>query len=154
MCAASWNAINARCQRLLSLIGARTTRVTQQQRTQQQARQQQEQRTQQERQQQAQQQVNSALGDIDTFTREMAAKDMDWPVIEAKLLPRVQTLLKGVPPSQWLNIVKTQYELIKDVSAGAVRQPTQQAGQVLRPTGQGSPAAAPSNMFDAMWGGR
>lgn len=137
----------------LQLARARVIEQGQQQRTQQQAQQQQEQRTKQQQQEQAQQQVNTALTSIDTFTREMAAKDMDWPVIEAKLLPRVQTLLQGVPPSQWLNIVKTQYELIKDVSAGAVRQPTPQAGQVLRPTGQGSPAAAPKSMFDAMWGG-
>lgn len=137
----------------LQLARARVIEQGQQQRTQQQAQQQQEQRARQQQQEQAQQQVNTALTSIDAFTREMAAKDMDWPVIEAKLLPRVQTLLKDVPPSQWLNIVKTQYELIKDVSAGAVRQPTQQAGQVLRPTGQGSPAAAPKSMFDAMWGG-
>ena len=135
----------------LQLARARVIEQGQQQRTQQQARQEQEQRAKQQQQEQAQQQVNTALADIDTFTREMSAKDMDWPVIEAKLLPRVQTLLNGVPPAQWLNIVKTQYELIKDVSAGAVRQPTQQAGQVLRPTGQGSPAAAPKTMFDAMF---
>ena len=135
----------------LQLARARVIEQGQQQRTQQQAQQQQEQRARQQQQEQAQQQVNTALTSIDAFTREMAAKDMDWPVIEAKLLPRVQTLLKDVPPSQWLNIVKTQYELIKDVSAGAVRQPTQQAGQVLRPTGQGSPAAAPKSMFDAMF---
>lgn len=137
----------------MQLARARVIEQGQQQRTQQQAQQQQEQRARQQQQEQAQQQVNTALTSIDAFTREMAAKDMDWPVIEAKLLPRVQTLLNGVPPAQWLNIVKTQYELIKDVSAGAVRQPTQQAGQVLRPTGQGSPAAAPKSMFDAMWGG-
>lgn len=135
----------------LQLARARVIEQGQQQRTQQQAQQQQEQRARQQQQEQAQQQVNTALTSIDAFTREMAAKDMDWPVIEAKLLPRVQTLLKDVPPSQWLNIVKTQYELIKDVSAGAVRQTTQQAGQVLRPTGQGSPAAAPKSMFDAMF---
>lgn len=137
----------------LQLARARVIEQGQQQRNQQQARHQQEQRARQQQQEQAQQQVNTALTSIDAFTREMAAKDMDWPVIEAKLLPRVQTLLQGVPPSQWLNIVKTQYDLIKDVSAGAVRQPTPQAGQVLRPTGQGSPAAAPKSMFDAMWGG-
>lgn len=137
----------------LQLARARVIEQGQQQRTQQQAQQQQEQRARQQQQEQAQQQVNTALTSIDAFTREMAAKDMDWPVIEAKLLPRVQTLLKDVPPSQWLNIVKTQYELIKDVSAGAVRQTTQQAGQVLRPTGQGAPAEAPKSMFDAMWGG-
>lgn len=137
----------------LQLARARVIEQGQQQRTQQQAQQQQEQRAKQQQQEQAQQQVNTALTSIDAFTREMAAKDMDWPVIEAKLLPRVQTLLQGVPPSQWMNIVKTQYELIKDVSAGAMRQATPQAGQVLRPTGQGAPAAAPKSMFDAMWGG-
>lgn len=138
----------------LQLARARVIEQGQQQRTQQINQQQQEQRAQQQQQEQAQAQVNTALQGIDTFTREMAAKDMDWPVIEAKLLPRVQTLLQNVPPSQWLNIVKTQYELIKDVSAGALRPSTPQPGQVLRPTGQGSPAAAPSSMFDAMWGGR
>lgn len=135
----------------MQLARARVIEQGQQQRTQQQAQQQQEQRARQQQQEQAQQQVNTALTSIDAFTREMAAKDMDWPVIEAKLLPRIQGMLQGVPPSQWLNIVKTQYDLIKDVSAGSVRQTTQQAGQVLRPTGQGSPAAAPKSMFDAMF---
>ena len=138
----------------LQLARARVMEQGQAQRQRQQAEQEQRERAQQEQHQQAQQQVQSALTDIDAFTREMASKDMDWPVIEAKLLPRVQSLLQNVPPSQWLNIVKTQYELIKDVSAGSLRQPTPTAGQVLRPTGQGSPAAAPKTMFDAMFGGR
>ena len=138
----------------LQLARARVMEQGQAQHRRQQVEQQQRERAQQEQQQQAQQQVQSALTDIDAFTREMAAKDMDWPVIESKLLPRVQALLKDVPPSQWLNIVKTQYELIKDVSAGSLRHQAPTAGQVLRPTGQGSPAAAPKTMFDAMFGGR
>lgn len=119
-----------------------------------QERQKHEQRQQQDQQQAAQQQMQTALQAIDTFTKDVASRDMDWPAIEAKLLPRIQGLLQGVPPAQWLNVVKTQYELIKDISSGTRQQQLQTTGQVLRATGQSSPAAAPKTMFDAMWGGK
>jgi len=138
----------------LQLARGRVMERNSQQQLQAQQREHQEQQRQAQQQQQIQQERQTALQGIDAFTAEMASKDMDWPVIEAKLLPRIQTLLQGVPPSQWLNVVKTQYELIKDVSSGARQQQQTTVGQVLRPTGQGSPAAAPKSMFDAMWGGR
>lgn len=138
----------------LQLARVRQIDQTQAVQRQSQQREQQEQQQRQEQEQANQQRVNGALKDIDAFTRDVAARDMDWPVIEAKLLPRIQGLLSGVPPSQWLNVVKTQYELIKDVSAGSRGASAPSAGQVLRATGQGAPAAAPRTMFDAMWGGR
>lgn len=138
----------------LQLAQARMMQRNQQQATQQQQREQEQANQQRQQQDRAKQEVNTALQSIDSFTKEIASKDLDWPVIEAKLLPRIQGLLQGVPPAQWLNVVKTQYELIKDVSSGARQQQQTSAGQVLRPTGQASPAVAPRTMYDAMWAGK
>lgn len=113
----------------------------------QQAAQQEQQQTQQ--QQQAVQQAQTA---VDAFCKRMAATDMDYPAIEKLLLPKVQRLVQGVPPSQWANLIQAQYELIKESGAafrgGATGAP---APAALRPMGSGGGRPAPATMFDAMW---
>jgi hypothetical protein len=126
-------------------------------RTQQQAVQRQQQQVQQQTQvqQREQQAVQQGTQAVDAFCREMAAKDVDYPAIEAKLLPELKSLLAGVPPQAWAQVIQTQYRLLKSVAASSRQQaPAAPAGTVLRPTGAASPAAAPKSMYEAMWGGR
>lgn len=105
-------------------------------------------------QQQAEQaQVQQATSAVDELCKQLAASDLDYPAIEAQLLPVIPKLVQGLPPARWLDAVRTQYDLIKQV-AGKVRQSPTTSGQVLRPTGQSSPAERPKSMYDAMWGGR
>lgn len=129
------------------------------------ARNRQGQQAQQQRHQQAEQQhaaqrteqqaVQSGTQAVDAFCRDMAAKDLDYPAIEAKLLPELSNLLQGVPPQRWRGLVETQYRLLKQVATSSrSAAPQAPAGQVLRPTGQPSPGAAPKTMHEAMWGGR
>lgn len=133
-------------QHALELARARQVQAAQQQRAQQQ-------QEAQQGQQQAQQAIQQSTQAVDTFCKQMQASDMDYPQIEAQLLPVLPGMLKNIPPAQWLPIVKAQYQLIKQV-AGKARQapPPTAPGTVLRPTGAGSPAARPSSMFEAMWG--
>jgi hypothetical protein len=112
---------------------------------QQQSRQQQEQQTQQQ-----QQAVRQAQGQVDEFCKRMAASDMDYPAIEKLLLPKIQRLVQGVPPSQWAGLIQTQYELIKE-SGAAFRGGAPTAPAALRPMGTGGGKPAPASMFDAMW---
>lgn len=102
-----------------------------------------------------QQAVQQGTAAVDALCKQLSASDIDYPAIEAQLLPVVPQLLQGVPPARWAEVVRTQYQLIKQV-AGSARQQAQPqaAGQVLRPTGQASPAAAPKSMYEAMWAGR
>lgn len=88
---------------------------------------------------------------VDQFCKRMQDNDLDYQVIEDRLLPHLPKLLQGVPPRQWASVVETQYNMIKDV-AGNFRRSTPSTGSTLRPTGQESPAAAPKTMFEAMWG--
>lgn len=101
-------------------------------------------------QRQSQELVQSSLKSIDDFTKKMMASDIDYASIEAKLLPRINDLIQGVHPSQWLRTVQNAYQLIKD--AGAVDRKKTLDVPTLRPTGNPSPASAPKTMFDAMFG--
>ena len=93
------------------------------------------------------------LDAIDAFVSQMQKSDIDYPVIEAQLLPEVSNLLNGVPPQQWRTVIETQYRLIKNV-AGKFRQSApSSSGNVLRPTGANSAAAAPKTTFEAMFPG-
>jgi len=113
--------------------------------------QQREQETQQQQAQQAaQQEHQQAQLAVDAVCRRLQAVDMDYPAIEAKLIPELGNILAGVHPSQWAQKVETQYRLLKQM-AGAQRQiPT--GTSALRPTGQASPKAQPKSMFEAMFG--
>lgn len=107
---------------------------------------------QQQTQQQAQQAADHALSEVDAFCSQMKNSDLDYSIIESKLLPEIKNLIAGVPPQQWKRVVETQYRLIKSV-AGQFRQSNPaSAGNVLRPTGSGSAVAAPKTAFEAMWG--
>lgn len=107
---------------------------------------------QQQTQQQEQQAVQAATSEVDAFCKQLASTDMDYPVIEAQLLPAIPQLLAGLPPNRWKTAVETQYSLLKRM-ASTVRGASPAApAPILRPTGQGSPATAPKTMFDAMWG--
>lgn len=93
---------------------------------------------------------------VDAFCKQMQASDLDYQRIEAELLPVLPGMLKDIPPAQWVPIVKAQYQLIKQVAGRARQAPAgglQQPGTVLRPTGSGSPAAAPKSMMEAMFPG-
>lgn len=122
-------------------------------RAQQLASQQQQQRAQQvqQTQQQEQQAVQAATAEVDAYCKQLASTDMDYPAIEAQLLPAMKDLLAGVPPNRWKTAIETQYSLLKRM-ASTVRGASPAApAPILRPTGQGSPATAPKSMFDAMW---
>jgi hypothetical protein len=106
----------------------------------------------QQRQQQEQQAINTGLTEIDQFCKQMAGSDMDYPAIEAQLLPEIQNLIRGVAPSMWKHTIETQYRLLKKVAGGARNASTGPSGTVLRPTGAASPAARPRSAFEAMWG--
>jgi hypothetical protein len=120
-----------------------------------QQRQQQQEQAQQSTQQQHQAVQHGTLA-VDRLCKQLAATDVDFPAIEARLLPVLSQLLADVPPQRWANVVKTQYDLIKSTAMGAARPPaaalTAPAAPVLRPTGAGSPAQVPKTMHEAMWG--
>ena len=98
-----------------------------------------------------QQAVNSGLLEIDKFCKQVAQTDVDFPAIEALLLPEIKNLISGLPPTQWKSAIETQYRLLKQ--AAAARAPAASVpGTVLRPTGSASPAARPRSMHEAMWG--
>lgn len=121
-----------------------------------QQRQQAEQQTQQQAQQQ-QQAVQAAQGEVDMLCKRLQGTDLDYPAIEALLLPEIPNLLQGIPPTQWARVVETQYRLIKN-SGAAFRRPAPTAGAPtpapLRSTGQAGAAAPASSMYDAMWNRR
>ena len=116
---------------------------------QQQARQAQE-RTQQASQQQAAA-IKQGVQSVDAICQQLQASGMDYAAIEAQLLPRLGALLKGVPPEHMAEAFKAQYQFAKEALAGARRSAPSQPSNVLRPTGQASPGAAPRSMFEAMW---
>lgn len=125
-------------------------------RGQQQAQQQAQQTAQQaqQRQQSEQQAVQRAQADVDAWWKQLASTDLDAPAIEAILLPKLGELLQGVPPAQWVGLMKTQYNLIKE-SVGAFRRPAPAATPSpapLRATGQAGAVGKPSSMHEAMWG--
>jgi hypothetical protein len=124
-------------------------------RAQQHARQQHQQQQDEQRQtqQQSQQAVQTATKAVDDFCRRMQGTDMDYSLIEAQLLPELQNLLAGVPPAMWAKTVETQYRLLKNAASKfKAAAPAAAPATVLRATGQGSPAAAPKSMHEAMWG--
>lgn len=100
--------------------------------------------------QRTQQAVNAGLMEIDKFCKQVAQTDVDFPAIEALLLPEIKNLIAGLPPMQWKSAIETQYRLLKQ--AAAARGPSAVSQTVLRPTGSASPAARPRSMHEAMWG--
>ena len=118
-------------------------------------RRQQEQQQVQQTQQQAENVRQDALRKVDALCQHLKATDMDFPAIEAKLLPIMPQLVDGMPPEKWETAFKTQYALLKQMAGGA-RQvvPGVPASQPLRATGQPSPGAVPKTMHEAMWGQR
>ncbi len=101
----------------------------------------------------SEQQFQRAQSAVDAWARNTAATDLDWPLIEARLLPAIPRLLNGVPPERWADVVKTQYELMKDAAREFRRPASAPAADnsPLRPAGALSPSAKASSMFDAMW---
>lgn len=115
--------------------------VRQQQQAQQEAQQRQAHAYQQERQQ--------AEREVTEFCERMQRTDLDFAAIDAQLQPVIVKLLEGVRPSMWRQVVETQYELLKQ-SATRFRAPS--TPSPVRPLGQPSPAQAPQDMFEAMFG--
>jgi hypothetical protein len=106
----------------------------------------------QQAQQAERQQVDTALNDVDALCKQLAATDIDFPAIEAQLLPAAQALFGSLPPNQWKNAVQAQYSLLKRTASMARGSNLSTGGAVLRPTGQAAPGTAPKTMHDAMWG--
>lgn len=98
--------------------------------------------------------VQKATAAVDQWWQQTAATDIDAPAIEAQLLPHVQTLLRGLPPDQWVPVLQAQYQMLKG-AVGAVRKtPTAEpaAPSPLRPTGSGAAMQQrPASLYDAMW---
>lgn len=124
-------------------------RGRQQQATQQRVQQQTEQS--QQSQAQAKQAHDTGLAQVDALCKQFASTDMDWPVVEAQLLPVIKDLLDGVPPNMWAAKVRAQVGLIKS-TAQKFRPPPPVGSNALRPTGQASPSQAPKSTYEAMWG--
>ena len=124
-----------------------------QQQAQQRAQQQYEQQHQQA--QQSQQAFTRAQMEVDALTKQLAASDIDYPVIEEQLLPDLPALLRDVPPNAWANVVKAQYGILKRAAA-TFRRPAPGAmntdSNPLRATGGGSPQQRPRDAYEAMWG--
>lgn len=113
---------------------------------------------QQERQQrlaseQQQQTFNTARAGVDAWVKDMAAKDLDWPVIEEQLLPDLKGLLADVPPGAWVNVLQAQYNVLKRASTAFRRTAAPVAAiNPLRPMGAGAPHRTPTTMHEAMFG--
>ena len=98
--------------------------------------------------------VQKATAAVDQWWQQTAATDIDAPAIEAQLLPHVQTLLRGLPPDQWVPVLQAQYQMLKG-AVGAVRKTATAepaAPSPLRPTGSGAAVQQrPTSLYDAMW---
>lgn len=105
--------------------------------------------------QQSQQVFQRAQMDVDALCKQLAASDIDYPVIEEQLVQDLPTILRDVPPASWPRVVKAQYDMLKRAAA-TFRRPT--AGAIttdsnpLRATGGGSPQQRPRDAYEAMWG--
>ena len=106
--------------------------------------------TQEQTQQQAgakQKAVNDAIGSIQTFAAEMAAKDVDYAKKEEILLKSVETISSRFPPNLWPEQVRMLYE---NISVLQTPQPNQQRITPLRPNSGGGGTAQPKSMLDAI----
>lgn len=115
-----------------------------------------QQRQQYETQAREQQAFQQGQASVDAWAKRTAATDIDYPAIEKLLLPKLGSMLEGVPPQHWARVVQTQYELIKE-SGAAFRRPASVAAPTpdpLRPAGMGAGTAKPSSMYEAMFGSR
>ena len=140
----------------LQMSEADAAHVASLRRQQQQAQQQRQQMQAQSQQAQAEQHaIAQGTAAVDAWAKRTAATDLDYPAIEKLLLPRMQSMLEGVPPAQWARIVQAQYEMIKESGAVFRRTtPPAPAPDPLRPAGMGAGKQAPSSMEEAMWGRR
>jgi hypothetical protein len=112
-----------------------------------------QQNQQREQQQASEREFTQAQTAVDKWVRQMAAQDIDWPVLEEQLLPDIKNLLQGVPPSRWLSVMQTQYSVLKRAATTFRRSaaPNTPAVNPLRPSGAGAPQRAPTSMYEAMW---
>jgi len=121
----------------------------------------QQQAFQQHRMQQSQQEQQShqvfqrAQMDVDALCKQLAASDIDYPVIEEQLVQDLPSILQNVPPPAWPGVVKAQYNMLKRAAA-SFRRPTPGSintdSNPLRATGGGSPQQRPRDAYEAMWG--
>jgi hypothetical protein len=102
--------------------------------------------------QSAQQAVDKAVADVDAWTRQMAAQDIDWPAVETQVLPHLKELVAGVPPQRWLNVVQAHVKALKGALANTRPAATSEPAP-LRPMGAGATQRAPKTMFEAMFPG-
>lgn len=119
-----------------------------------QQRQQQEMQRVQQTQQQEAHAVQTALGEVDSLVKQLQSTDIDFPAIEAQLLPSLKDLLEGVPPNRWKNAVQAQYSLLKRSASAFRASAPSPAPNVLRPTGQAAPGVVAKSLHEAMWGPR
>lgn len=102
---------------------------------------------------QRRQTYDRAKSDVDAWVKQQAASDIDWPAIEAQLLPELKNLLEGVPPESWLGVLKAQTNVLKRAAstfkASAHAAP---APNPLRPAAAGASMRAPTSMHEAMFG--
>jgi hypothetical protein len=108
--------------------------------------------TERQSQQHAQQVRERALSDIDAWTRQMAAQDIDWPAVETQVLPHLKELVSGVPPQRWLNVVQAHVKALKGALANTRPAATPEPAP-LRPMGAGATQRTPKTMFEAMFPG-
>lgn len=92
--------------------------------------------------------VQQATLAVDKICSEYAANDLDFKRIEAALLPQVSKLFSRIPPEDWADTFKSQYELLKGMGAPARGN----SAGTLRAGGANNPVAKPADMFQAMFG--
>ena len=89
--------------------------------------------------------VNDALGSIQTFAAEMAAKDVDYAKKEEILLKSVEAISSKFPPNLWPEQVRMLYDNIS-----VIPTPSQTRVAPLRPNSGGGGTAQPKSMLDAI----
>lgn len=66
-----------------------------------------------------------AIQEILVWARGVAAKDSHYELKQAKLIPRIPSMMKAHPPSQWLTAVQNAYDEIKVTTDDEKRQAIQ-----------------------------
>lgn len=90
---------------------------------------------------------DTALTDIQKWTDGLRGDDIDFKVKEAKLLERVEEVIKNYTPDKWLPTLKMLYNGIMVEKAPAV---TGGNKRPLRPSGATGGAQQPGSMLDAI----
>jgi hypothetical protein len=88
---------------------------------------------------------------ITSWAAGLAKSDIDYKAKEERLLEQVDEVIKNYAPNQWLPTLQLIYKGLVVTKGGA---PGPKGKQPIRPSGAKPGAKAPTNMYEAMWGGK